>query len=201
MYFHTTMKLPVILTFFRVVMSPIFVALYLFSDRWNIPIAAIPYLLLGIVALCELTDIFDGFLARKRNQVTNLGKVLDPMADSLFRLSVFFTFTQGAVQLPLLIVLVFFWRDSIVNTLRSLCAVQGIPLAARTSGKIKAIIQATVTFFILILMIPYSNGCLSLETFQKISTIAAALAAAYTLCSGCEYLWVHRQLIKKAFRA
>jgi len=192
------MRLPLILTFFRVVMSPIFVAFYLFSESWGVPGTLFPYLLLAIVALCELTDIFDGFFARRRNQVTNLGKVLDPMADSFFRLSVFFAFTQGDLQLPLMIVLVFFWRDSLVNTLRSLCALQGIPLAARTSGKIKAVVQAMATFFILILMIPYSLGCLSLESFQQLSWMAAGLAAAYTFFSGCEYLFVHRHMIKKA---
>lgn len=181
-------------------MGPLFVALYLFSDTFGISGVVLPYLLLGIVALCELTDIFDGFLARRRNQVTNLGKVLDPMADSFFRLSVFFAFTQGDLQLPLMIVLVFFWRDALVNTLRSLCALQGIPLEARTSGKIKAIVQAMATIFILILMIPYSSGCLSLESFQKMSWMAAGLAAAYTLFSGCEYLFVHRHMIKKAFK-
>jgi CDP-diacylglycerol--glycerol-3-phosphate 3-phosphatidyltransferase len=114
---------------------------------------------------------------------------------------VFFAFTQGVLQVPLMIVLIFFWRDSLVNTLRALCALQGIPLAARTSGKIKAIVQAIATFIVLVLMIPYTNGCLSLQEFQKISLVSIALAAAYTFYSGCEYLWVHRQMIKKAFRA
>ena len=195
------MRLPLVLTFFRIIMGPLFVALYLFSDSWGVSGAILPYLLLAIVALCELTDIFDGFFARRRNQVTNLGKVLDPMADSFFRLSVFFAFTQGDLQLPLMIVLVFFWRDSLVNTLRSLCALQGIPLAARTSGKIKAVIQAVVTLFIVILMIPYSAGCLSLEAFQQMSWMAAGLAAAYTLFSGCEYFFFHRHMIKKAFKS
>jgi len=194
------MRLPLVLTFFRIVMSPLFVALYLFSSSWGISGAVLPYLLLVIVALCELTDIFDGFLARRTNQVTSLGKVLDPMADSFFRLSVFFAFTQGDLQLPLMIVLIFFWRDSLVNTLRSLCALQGIPLAARASGKVKAVVQAMATFFILILMIPYTTGCLSLESFQQMSQLAAGLAAAYTFYSGCEYLFVHRQMIKKAFK-
>ena len=194
------MRLPLALTFFRIVMAPVFVALYLYADQFHIPGSALPYILLALVAICELTDIFDGFFARKRNQVTSIGKVLDPMADSFFRLSVFFAFTQGDLQLPLMIVLVFFWRDSLVNTLRSLCALQGIPLAARVSGKIKAVVQALATIFILILMIPYASGCLSLEAFQQISWMTAGIAAAYTLYSGCEYLWVHRQLIKKAFR-
>jgi CDP-diacylglycerol--glycerol-3-phosphate 3-phosphatidyltransferase len=122
-----------------------------------------------------------------------------PIAFSVFQCSLHLP--QGDLQLPLMIVLVFFWRDSLVNTLRSLCALQGIPLAARASGKIKAIVQAVVTFFILILMIPYTNGCLSLESFQQMSYMAAGLAAAYTLYSGCEYLFVHRQMIKKAFKA
>jgi len=195
------MKLPLILTCFRIAMGPVFVALYLFGEGWGVTGLLYPALLLALVALCELTDIFDGFFARKRNQVTSLGKVLDPMADSFFRLSVFFAFSQGSLQLPLMIVLVFFWRDSLVNALRALCALQGFPLAARTSGKIKAIIQAVATFVILILMFPYATGCLSLVDFQKISLMAAALAAAYTLYSGCEYLWVHRQLIKRALKA
>ena len=191
------MKLPLMLTFFRIAMSPIFVAFYLFAEGWGI---WYPLVLLSLVALCELTDIFDGFLARRRNQVTSLGKVLDPMADSLFRLSVFFAFTQGLLQLPLMIVLIFFWRDSLVNTLRALCALQGVALAARTSGKVKAVVQAIATFIILILMVLYTNGCFSLQEFQKISLISAVLAAVYTLYSGCEYLWVHRQMIKKAFK-
>ncbi len=174
--------------------------LYLFFDKWGISGSILPYLLLGIVALCELTDVFDGFLARRRNQVTNLGKVLDPMADSFFRLSVFFAFTQGDLQMPLMIVLIFFWRDALVNTLRSLFALKGIPLAARTSGKIKAIVQGVTTLFILILMIPYSSGYLSLEAFQHMSWTAAGMAAAYTFYSGCEYLLVHRALVKKAFK-
>jgi CDP-diacylglycerol--glycerol-3-phosphate 3-phosphatidyltransferase len=192
------MRLPLVLTFFRIFMSPLFVALYLFSETWGVPERVLPYLLIGIVALCELTDIFDGFFARRRNQVTNLGKVLDPMADSFFRLSVFFAFTQGELQLPLMVVLIFFWRDSLVNTLRSLCALQGIPLAARVSGKIKAVVQAVATLFILLLMIPYSTGCLSLQMFQQLSWIAAGVAAAYTFFSGCEYIFIHRHMIKKA---
>ena len=182
-------------------MGPIFVALYLFGEGWGISGLLYPALLLAVVAFCELTDIFDGFVARKRNQVTPLGKMLDPMADSFFRLSVFFAFTQGPLKLPLMVVLIFFWRDSLVNTLRALCALQGFPLAARTSGKIKAVVQAVATFIILVLMFPYVTGCLPLLDFQKISLMSAALAAAYTLYSGCEYLWVHRQLIQKALKS
>jgi CDP-diacylglycerol---glycerol-3-phosphate 3-phosphatidyltransferase len=193
------MSLPFYLTFIRVVMSPIFMVLYLYGTSWGISSLGLPYVLLGIVAICELSDFFDGFLARKHNKVTDLGKVLDPMADSLFRLTVFLTFTQGVVQLPLLVVLILLLRESIVTSLRTLCALQGVALAARFSGKVKAVVQATVAFFILILMTVYSRGCLALDSFQLMSFYAAGIAALYTLVSGCEYIsanWTH---IKKAF--
>ncbi len=193
------MSLPFYLTFIRVVMSPVFLVLYLYGTSWGISPLAIPYVLLGVVALCELSDIFDGFLARRHNKVTDLGKVLDPMADSLFRLTVFLSFTQGVIQLPLLIVLILFLRESIVTSLRTLCALQGVALAARFSGKVKAIVQAAVAFFILILMIPYSRGCLDIASFQIMSLYAAGIAALYTLVSGCEYIFANWKLIKKAF--
>jgi CDP-diacylglycerol--glycerol-3-phosphate 3-phosphatidyltransferase len=193
------MSLPFYLTFIRVVMSPVFLVLYLYGTSWGISSLALPYVLLGVVAICELSDIFDGFLARKHNKVTDLGKVLDPMADSIFRLTVFLSFTQGVIQLPLLIVLIFFLRESIVTSLRTICALQGVALAARFSGKVKAIVQATVAFFILILMIPYSRGCLDIESFQLMSLYAAGIAALYTIVSGCEYLAANWKHIKRAF--
>ena len=193
------MSLPFYLTFIRVVMSPIFMVLYLYGESWGISPIGLPYVLLGIVAVCELSDFFDGFLARKHNKVTDLGKVLDPMADSIFRLTVFLTFTQGVVQLPLLIVLIFLLRESIVTSLRTLCALQGVALAARFSGKVKAVVQATVAFFILILMAVYSRGCLGLDSFQLMAFYSAGIAALYTLVSGCEYISANWKLIKKAF--
>ena len=190
------MSLPFYLTLARVVLSPVFMVLYLYAEAWGLSPYAIPYLLLGLLAICELSDVFDGFVARRHNKVTDLGKVLDPMADSLFRLTVFFSFTQGIVQLPLVLVLVFFLRDGIVNSLRTLAALRGKPLGARMSGKIKAVIQAAVAFFILIVAIPYTQGCLSLAAFQQMSFYAALVAAIYTFVSGVEYIWANWKFIR-----
>lgn len=193
------MSLPFYLTFLRVIMSPLFLAIYLYGTSWGISISTIPYALLGIMLICELSDIFDGFVARRHNKVTDLGKVLDPMADSFFRLTVFLTFTQGIVQLPLLLVLVFFLRDAIVNALRTLCALQGVALAARLSGKVKAIVQAATAFLILILMIPYTLGCLDFESFYAMCFYATAVTALYTVISGGEYMVANWHQIRKAF--
>jgi CDP-diacylglycerol--glycerol-3-phosphate 3-phosphatidyltransferase len=192
------MSLPLYLTLVRIVMSPIFLIVYLYYENMGIGVMALPYVLLGILSICEVSDFFDGFFARRRNMVSDLGKVLDPMADSIFRLSVFFTLTQGIVQLPLLLVLVFFFRDSIVSMLRTLCALRGVALAARMSGKIKAVVQATCAFFILGLLIPYTTGSLGIDALRQMSFYATVIAATYTVVSGVEYIVGNWMYIRRA---
>jgi CDP-diacylglycerol--glycerol-3-phosphate 3-phosphatidyltransferase len=79
------------------------------------------------------------------------------------------------------------------------CALRGFALAARLSGKIKAVIQAVVIFFILILMIPYSMGCLDKQLLQALSFYGVLLSAVYTLYSGVEYIVANRKFIQQAF--
>lgn len=193
------MKAATSLTLFRIVISPLFLVFYLYYESLGIDLVALPYLLIFLLGICELSDFFDGYLARKLNQVTDLGKILDPMADSIARLSVLLTFTQGVIQLPLLLVFIFLYRDAIISTLRTVCALRGVTLAARLSGKIKALIQALAAFMILILMIPYSLGHLSAEYLQMTSFYIVLFAAVYTFASGIEYIYANRQYIKQAW--
>lgn len=160
----------------------------------------LPLILIFLLSLCEFSDLFDGFLARRKNQVTDLGKVLDPMADSITRITVFFTFTQGVIQLPLLLVLVFIYREFIVNTLRTLCALKGVALAARTSGKIKAILQASAMFVILALMVMYNMQMIAVDGLQRISLYLVSVVAVYTVLSAFDYFYSNRKMIRRAFR-
>lgn len=192
------MSIALVLTLSRILLGPIFLLVYLYSQNLGIDLTLFPYILLLLAGISELSDAFDGALARKQNKVTDLGKLLDPMADSIFRLSALLAFTQGVIQLPLLLVCIFFYRDTIISTLRALCALRGIALAARLSGKIKAVIQGTVVFFILILMIPYTLGYLEIHSLQVISFYSVLVAAIYTLYSGTEYIIANRNHIKKA---
>jgi len=159
---------------------------------------SLPYVLLCLALLSEVSDVFDGLLARRYNKVTDLGKLLDPMADSIFRLSVFLAFTQGVIQLPLLLVCIFFYRDIVISTLRALCGLRGFALAARLSGKIKAVIQAIIVFFTLVMLIPYSLGYLELDVLRKLSVYAVSIGVIYTLYSGCEYILANKSYIQKA---
>ncbi|MBS0627182.1 MAG: CDP-alcohol phosphatidyltransferase family protein [Verrucomicrobia bacterium] len=192
------MNLPLYLTLSRVFFGPIFIAIYLYYQEMGISLLCLPYILIFLALISELSDLFDGFLARKYNKVTELGKILDPMADSVFRFSVLLAFTQGIIHLPVLLVAVFFYRDSIISTLRTICALRGFTLAARKSGKIKAVILATISFFILLLMIPYSLGALSQNTLRLLSLWSVSLTAIYVVYTGYEYIYANRLHIKKA---
>lgn len=187
------------LTLLRIFLSPLFPILYLEREWLGISLVCLPYILLSLLIICECSDVLDGMLARKRNEVTDLGKVLDPMADSITHISLFLTFTQGFVALPMLLVFVFFYRDLLISTLRTLCALRGVALAARFSGKMKTVLQAAVAFLIILLMIPYSMGLISLVFFQQVSLFAVSVAAFYTLISVGDYIyanWIH---IRRAF--
>lgn len=192
------MNIALALTLGRILLSPVFLVVYLFHVSLGISLLALPFILIGLVVLAELTDLFDGIAARYKNQVTELGKILDPMADSIFRLSVFLALTQGFVHLPLWLVLLFFYRDSIISMLRTVCALRGYALAARFSGKVKAVVQGCAVLIILVLMIPYALGVIKLGLLRDISFYIVLGAVAYSVFSGIEYLLANQSYIKKA---
>ncbi len=187
-------------TLLRIFISPIFPVLYLKYEWLGIPFAYIPYVMLGLLIICECSDLFDGFFARRRNLVTDLGKILDPIADSVTHITLFLTFTQGIVQLPLFIVFIFLYRELFIGGLRTLCALRGVALAARFSGKIKAVLQASVCALIIFLMIPHVEGFLSLSTFRYLSFCFASLAAFYTVVSVADYVHANRLYIQRALQ-
>lgn len=172
---------------------------YLEYEAFKISFTVLPYLLIMLMAVSELSDAFDGYIARKTNQVTDLGKILDPMADSISRISVFLTFTQGVVGLPLVLVFIFIYRDSVISTLRTICALRGFALAARKSGKIKAVLQGAAAFFILLMLIPFSLNQLSLQKLQSLSLWVVSGVAVYTLYSGVDYLYANREHVRRLF--
>ena len=191
------MSLATYITFIRIFISPIFMLVYLMHAYFDISSLILPYILLFLMAVSELSDAFDGYFARKYNEVTDLGKILDPMADSIARLSVFLSFTQPPVQIPLAIVFIFLYRDSVISTLRTICALKGFTLAARKSGKIKAVIQAIAAFVIVFLMIGEASGKMSSIELQTWSTWIVSIAALYTIYSGVDYILANRVYIKR----
>lgn len=189
------MNLANYLTISRLLASPVFIFVYVYHENLSIPYTALPFVLLALFLITELSDLIDGYIARKYQQVTDFGKIVDPMADSVFRSAMFLAFTQGTVDLPVFFVFILFYRDSIIGSLRTICAMQGKVLAARFSGKLKSLILALCSLAIILLMIPHSMGLLELHDFQMISRYVVSFGCFYVVLSGLEYLYVNRDNI------
>lgn len=189
-------KLPLLLTVSRLFISPLFLFIYLKFEWLGISFQVLPFILIGLAILSEASDILDGLVARRYRVVTDLGKILDPMSDSITRITMLLAFTQGVVKLPLFLIILFIFRDGLINCLRTLCALKGFALAARTSGKFKAIFQGISIFSILFLMIGYSFSWISLSLLRGISFNLVLATAVYAIISGVEYIWVNRAFLK-----
>lgn len=189
------MTIPNYFTLIRLVIAPLFLVFYTGYEQLGITAKELPYLLLALLTLSEVTDGFDGYLARRLNQVSDLGKILDPMADSLCRLTMFLAFTAQPINMPLYIFFIFFFRDSLISGLRTICAIKNYTLAARPSGKIKAILQAITAYLIILMMIPYAYGYLSQESLTFYSSLIGMITAIYSVLSGLEYFYANRKYI------
>ncbi|MBZ0257703.1 CDP-diacylglycerol--glycerol-3-phosphate 3-phosphatidyltransferase [bacterium] len=173
--------LPNLLTISRLVFSPVIALLFVIDEPWC------RIALLGLIIFCEITDALDGYIARKYNLVTDLGKLLDPMSDSIYRDTIFICLAV-VHEVSLFLVLPILYRDSIIATLRAVCAYRGAVLAARKSGKIKAIFQAAMILVLVILRIVALYVPTVDENLFLIGNILMALVCAITLYSGYEYL-------------
>lgn len=180
-------KIAHILTLSRLAIIPLILLFYLHFEWLGISAKLVGPLLLGLLAISEISDIGDGYVARKFNQVTDLGKLLDPLADSISRLAMFFMLTQGTISIPLEWPLLLLSRELIVGGVRTTCAMRGLVLAARLSGKIKAIIQGVSLFLIFFGLTIYQLGHLDLELLRLASTFLVACNALYSLISGLDY--------------
>lgn len=132
------MTAPMALTFSRLVLAPVFFLLYQLAARGSAAALAGTWL---VFILIEVSDLLDGHLARKLRQETEAGKVLDPLADSLSRLTYFLCFTVSGVM-PAWVLLILVYRDVGVAYIRVLFSNAGVMLPARTSGKVKAWVYA-----------------------------------------------------------
>jgi CDP-diacylglycerol--glycerol-3-phosphate 3-phosphatidyltransferase len=182
-------KLPNILTLSRLLLAPAFLAAFLAGPggRWWA---------LALALYFEATDLADGFLARRMQQTSQLGKILDPLADSISRFTIFLGFlTRGYASVWAIACI--FWRDSIVSTIRILAASQGVIVSARWSGKIKAIVQGIAINLILVAICLHERLGLTEEEVQAHSVELMAVVAGVTALSLVDYLLGNRRVLAK----
>jgi CDP-diacylglycerol--glycerol-3-phosphate 3-phosphatidyltransferase len=181
-------NLPNILTCARLALAPVFVLFFTQGTHWGY---------IGALALAitfEVTDLADGIIARRTGQVTDFGKFVDPLADSVSRFTIFLCFV---FQWPFLIwaVAILFWRDSLVGTLRIMGATKGIIISARWSGKIKAWVQGTTAISTLCFLVWPNLFGLGAENVDTLVKVLMTITAVYTAYSLVDYLYGNRQVI------
>jgi len=147
-------NLPNYLTFARIIIVPLLVVVLLtpFADQW---FGVSGYALAIVIFLiASFTDILDGHLARRRNQVSTLGKFLDPIADKLLVSAALIVLVEKHLA-PSWAVVIILGREFIVTGLRSVAAAEGIVIQAQSIGKVKMWAQCIA---IVALLVAAANG-------------------------------------------
>ncbi|MBI2839406.1 MAG: CDP-diacylglycerol--glycerol-3-phosphate 3-phosphatidyltransferase [Acidobacteria bacterium] len=178
----STMNLPNLLTLFRIFTVPLLVVVILtkFEGKEILGIA--------IVIVASLTDWLDGYIARRRRQVTKLGIHLDPIADKLLVCSAFVALVQeGLVQAWMVVIII--GREIAVTGLRSIAASHGLQIPASPLGKVKLVTQIVAICLLL--------GQKYLGEFDVLALAALWLVVALALSSGAEYCIRFRRLFQQ----
>ncbi|MFK7928687.1 MAG: CDP-alcohol phosphatidyltransferase family protein [Myxococcota bacterium] len=141
---------PNLITLARLPLAPLAVAFLV-----GMPNATGVGIALALSIILEATDALDGWVARKYDAVTDFGKLFDPFSDAFARFTLFLgLWAIGCADLWM--ILLIFYRDSSVGFFRSIAATNNVVMAARPTGKIKAIVQAIgVNLILLLLLLGY----------------------------------------------
>ncbi|MBI2212372.1 MAG: CDP-diacylglycerol--glycerol-3-phosphate 3-phosphatidyltransferase [Acidobacteria bacterium] len=166
------MNLPNSLTLFRIFLVPLLVVVLLtkFTGR--------EYVGLAIFLIAAITDFFDGYLARKYNQVTRLGMLLDPIADKLLVSAAFISLVELQLA-PAWMIVIIIGREFAVSGLRSIATQHGVTIPASPLGKGKMVSQVIA---ISILILGYELG-----RFMFIGKVALWFVMFFAIVSGVDY--------------
>lgn len=190
------MNLPNKITISRIFLIPIFLIVMLIPSTSNIYLfgaeMAINHFIGALIFIfASATDWVDGYLARKYNLITNLGKFLDPLADKLLVAAALIVLVELQIA-PSWIVIIILSREFAVTGLRLVLVEQGLVVAASNLGKIK-----TVTQIVAITALLLHNTIFELISFP-FATIALWVATFFTIWSGWDYFWVNREVFTQS---
>lgn len=179
------LNVPNLLTISRIVLVPILVVVLLTSFEGK------EFVGLAVFLLAAVTDFLDGYLARRRKEITRLGRLLDPAADKILTSAAFISLVQLGVA-PAWIVVTIVAREFAVSALRSFAALEGVEVASGFSGKLKT----TVQIIAIALLIFYSK----LGALSHLAPLSLWIALVVTVYSGVEYFWRNWRLVAQAPR-
>ena len=166
------MNLPISLTLLRIFFVPLLVVL-LFTKGKNMDLWAV-----GVFLLAAVTDLLDGYLARKRSQITTLGILLDPIADKLLTSAAFISLVELHL-VPAWMVVIIVGRELAVSGLRAIASAQGWVLAASDLGKTKMVFQV-VAITVLVLEGRYT-------AVRPLGDVLLWMVVVFALASAAQY--------------
>ncbi|MFA5008013.1 MAG: CDP-diacylglycerol--glycerol-3-phosphate 3-phosphatidyltransferase [Candidatus Omnitrophota bacterium] len=181
------------LTFLRIILAFICIGFILGNSFNSILTAFI------IFIFASLTDLLDGIFARRNNLVTDLGKLLDPIADKILIIGVFLAFLQLKVVVNAWMVSVIMLREFIITGLRLYILNRGEVLEAKRWGKHKTVSQIigiVVIFLSLLLFKKFPQNQFVIFLYGKVTHIIMWYVVFITLFSGVYYFWINRRSIK-----
>ncbi|MDK2886107.1 MAG: CDP-diacylglycerol---glycerol-3-phosphate 3-phosphatidyltransferase [Thermosipho sp. (in: thermotogales)] len=174
-----SLNVPNLITWVRVILT-VFIVWFLI-ENWYLSA-----FILFIIA--SLSDYLDGYFARKLNQVSNFGKIFDQMSDKILVTSVLIIFAQMNL-IPVWILIVIVFRDTLVSTIRMVAASSGLVIAANYFGKLKTVSQIVWIVGLFLQILNFS----SLTLFNEIVGYFVAIA---TILSGFIYIVQNRHVMK-----
>lgn len=190
-----------VVTIVRILLVPVFVAVLLapwpqwfgldhvLNDSWKQLIAAIVFVVISG------TDWLDGYLARSRNEVTDFGKFMDPLADKILVAAALISLVE-LDALPTWVVLIILAREFIVSGVRMMAASKGVVIAASMLGKVKTVLQM-IAIVLFVLKGSYVHADLWWavhDPFWVFSWLVMLAALAMTIASLVDYLVKARAL-------
>ena len=190
------MNLPNKLTVSRLILTAIFLLVMFVEFPFHITAALV------LFVAASLTDLFDGIIARRRNLMTDFGKLMDPLADKVLICSAFIAFIE-LEWMPAWMVIVIVARELAITGLRLLAASKNIVLAAERQGKNKTISQITAAVALLVTHSHADWGIVGqLFAFEIaghawawwVAEISKWVAVVLTALSGFLYLWKNREV-------
>ena len=194
------MVLPNQLTTLRIILTPVFLFLFISGDPVLIQISLVVYIIAAI------TDWYDGWLARKFNYITSWGKFMDPLADKILTSTAFFAFVEiGVLELWMVILVVF--RDLLVTGLRLFAEWKKKSFTTSYLAKIKTVVQMIFIFYLLIVFTLQQNEFLNSNFSDVFKILTNNFAIYYTMLvitlftftTGVIYIFQNRVLISRLF--
>ena len=192
------MNLPNKITLTRIFLIPVFVLFFYLNFPYHELVAA------AIFAVAAFTDFLDGYIARSRNLVTNMGKFLDPIADKvlvatafillltspgIFTVAIEWGWTVAAICIALIMA-----RELIIGGFRLVAVEKRMVIAADKLGKLKTITQ-DITIVFLIVLIPFYELS-AYKAFCIVGLVLLLLSTVLTVVSGANYIIKNRQVLK-----